>query len=175
MIETSEKYFKNLKLDENKIYSKILDLGSAEWYFANFVKNNNFFCNDVFISIDTNKFYVEKWKKQWLNMININVLEFDFEEEYFDLIISNFSMPQLLYSWENDNFFLDKLEKLFINCLKILKKWWEIRFFSWWRDTSWVERIGKIWKIIEDYLDKKYSNNLKKIYIETDVLYILTK
>lgn len=61
MIETSEKYFKNLKLDENKIYSKILDLGSAEWYFANFVKNNNFFCNDVFISIDTNIIFLRKW------------------------------------------------------------------------------------------------------------------
>ncbi|PZM86545.1 hypothetical protein DLH72_00555 [Candidatus Gracilibacteria bacterium] len=60
MIETSEKYFKNLKLDENKVYSKILDLGSAEGYFANFVKNNNFFCNDVFISIDTNIIFLRK-------------------------------------------------------------------------------------------------------------------
>jgi len=92
---TFEQYVQRLELSQDDLKKKILDVGSAESYFAKYLNENNI-SKDVFGVDLWNRFIYKKMSVQGRGE------DLPFKKESFELVIALCSVP-LMYWWKNKN------------------------------------------------------------------------
>ncbi len=153
-------YTKHLGLEKWKTYGKMLDVGASYGDFWLFAKKHNIFPDTEVQSIDINPDFVSKWKKMWANVVEMNATDLKYPNEEFDTIISHASMPHCLFedgkNWEPDWDWKTKVTGWITETMRVLKKWWELRFLCPAEDDD-NYRGKAIFDAIKEYDDSVFD------------------
>ena len=154
------KYLKRLRLKIQEKYGDILDIWAWNWEFAYFAKKYATFPDTSIKSIDISPHFVQKGKARWIDIEVMDATSLTFPDETFDMLLSQYSMPQCLFPFDQERY--DRGEKQIEDpkgekkvsqwlheSLRILKKWWELRF-----STISAKDKDYRWALIKWVLDK---------------------
>ncbi len=116
--KTFKEYMGNLKLSPDDFKKKILDVGSSDGAFAKWARDHH--VSDSIYNIDSN-FKAEPRGKSVVGKAQ----SLPFKNEEFDIVISNASIPNLLYAeYDLEKASDESIEEM----LRVLKAGGEIRF-----------------------------------------------